>query len=87
MAQAHVRLGSKVTVIEGANGAGVKTTQRLAAIVLDTDARRRCRNRRRLRMAAIDQWNDRWQESTVKTPAGNFTGSHLLMAVGRKVEH
>lgn len=81
MAQAHVRLGSKVTVIEGAKAMG-KDDPEMAAIVLDN-----------LRAEGIDIIEDAQAEKisgtgdliTVHTPKGDFTGSHLLMAVGRKV--
>ncbi|MCF7699038.1 dihydrolipoyl dehydrogenase family protein [Loktanella sp. M215] len=81
MAQAHLRLGCKVTVIEGAKAMG-KDDPELAAIVLD-----------RLRAEGVEIVEDaqasRVSEGdgtiTVHTPKGDFTGSHLLMAVGRAV--
>lgn len=80
MAQAHVRLGSKVTVIEGAKALG-KDDPELAAIVLD-----------QLRAEGIEIIEDAFAafidesggQITVHAKDGrNFTGSHLLVAVGR----
>lgn len=80
MAQAHRRLGCKVTVIEGAKAMG-KDDPELAAIVLD-----------RLRGEGIEIVEGAKAERvsatngiTVHTSEGDFSGSHLLMAVGRKV--
>lgn len=81
MAQAHRRLGCEVTVIEGARALG-KDDPELAAIVLD-----------KLRDEGITIAEDalaaevkgKAGEITVETKDGrSFTGSHLLMAVGRK---
>ncbi|MGI1663976.1 dihydrolipoyl dehydrogenase family protein [Palleronia sp. KMU-117] len=81
MAQAHVRLGSKVTVIEGAKALG-KDDPELAAIVLQ-----------RLRDEGVEIAEDALVEHvskdgdaiTVHAGEGrSFTGSHLLIAVGRK---
>ena len=81
MAQAHVRLGSKVTVIEGFKAMG-KDDPEMAAIVLDN-----------LRTEGIEIAEDAMAsqikgadgEITVETKDGrSFTGTHLLMAVGRK---
>ncbi|MGB3553961.1 MAG: FAD-dependent oxidoreductase [Jannaschia sp.] len=80
MAQAHVRLGSKVTVIEGAKALG-KDDPEMAEVVLE-----------RLRAEGIEIVEEAQAESisgsgdtiTVHTAKGDFTGSHLLMAVGRK---
>ncbi|WP_135505723.1 dihydrolipoyl dehydrogenase family protein [Roseovarius aestuariivivens] len=81
MAQAHVRLGSKVTVIEGAKALG-KDDPELASIVLE-----------RLREEGVDIAEDalaqeisgKAGEITVKVEDGrSFTGSHLLVAVGRR---
>ncbi|MEL7256560.1 MAG: FAD-dependent oxidoreductase [Pseudomonadota bacterium] len=81
MAQAHIRLGSKVTVIEGAKALG-KDDPELAAVVLD-----------RLRAEGVEIAEDA-MASEVRGKAGAieietkdgrvFKGSHLLMAVGRK---
>ena len=81
MAQAHRRLGSKVTVIEGAKAMG-KDDPELATIVLEN-----------LRAEGIEIVEDAQAERisgsegnvTVHTPKGDFNGTHLLMAVGRKV--
>ena len=81
MAQAHLRLGSKVTVIEGAKAMG-KDDPEMAAIVLD-----------KLRDECVEIIEDALAEKvsgsdgivTVHTTQGDFTGSHLLIAVGRKV--
>ena len=81
MAQAHVRLGSKVTVIEGFKAMG-KDDPEMAAIVLDN-----------LRTEGIEIAEDAMAsqikgadgEITVEPKDGrSFTGTHLLMAVGRK---
>ena len=81
LAQAHVRLGSKVTVIEGFKALG-KDDPEMAAIALD-----------RLRGEGIVIEEDALAEKisqkgaviTVETKDGRkFKGSHLLMAVGRK---
>ena len=81
MAQAHRRLGCNVTVIEGAKAFG-KDDPEMAAIVLEN-----------LRDEGVNIVEDAQAEKisgkdntiTVHTPKGNFTGSHLLIAVGRKV--
>ncbi|NRB00915.1 MAG: FAD-dependent oxidoreductase [Rhodobacteraceae bacterium] len=81
MAQAHIRLGSKVTVIEGAKALGHDDPE-LAAIVLD-----------KLRAEGVEIVEDALVESVagsdgnidVKTKDGTvYTGSHLLLAMGRK---
>jgi len=81
MAQAHLRMGSKVTVIEGAKALG-KDDPEIAAIVLD-----------KLRAEGVVIEEDALA-SEIKGKAGAievhtkdgrvFKGSHLLMAVGRK---
>ncbi|MEE9389549.1 MAG: FAD-dependent oxidoreductase [Paracoccaceae bacterium] len=81
MAQAHIRLGSKVTVIEGMKAMG-KDDPELAAIVLN-----------RLRGEGIEIAEDAMAQE-IRGTAGAieievkdgrvFKGSHLLMAVGRK---
>jgi len=82
MAQAHRRLGSSVTVIEGVKALG-KDDPELAAVVLD-----------RLRREGIEIVEDAIAEKvsggqggiTVDTKGGaSYSGTHLLMAVGRKV--
>ncbi|WP_420013123.1 dihydrolipoyl dehydrogenase family protein [Tateyamaria sp.] len=81
MAQAHVRLGSKVTVIEGAKALG-KDDPEMAKVVLEN-----------LRAEGIEIAEEAKAERienvdglvTVRTEDGrSFTGSHLLVAVGRK---
>ncbi|WP_299192495.1 FAD-dependent oxidoreductase [uncultured Litoreibacter sp.] len=80
MAQAHLRLGSKVTVIEGMKAMG-KDDPELAKIVLD-----------RMREEGMVIEEDAMAEEitgkagaiTVKAKDGRvFKGTHLLMAVGR----
>ena len=81
MAQAHRRLGCNVTVIEGMKAFG-KDDPEMAEIVLEN-----------LRVEGVNIVEDAQAEKisgkdgmiTVHTPKGDFTGSHLLMAVGRKV--
>lgn len=81
MAQAHRRLGSRVTVIEGQKALG-KDDPEAAAVVLE-----------KLRVEGIEivegAQAERVSETngviTVETSNGTFAGSHLLMAVGRKV--
>ena len=81
MAQAHVRLGSKVTVIEGAKAMG-KDDPELAEIVLDN---LRAEGVEIIEEAQAERITGSAGSITVHTPKGDFTGSHLLMAVGRKV--
>ncbi|WP_139300540.1 dihydrolipoyl dehydrogenase family protein [Wenxinia saemankumensis] len=81
MAQAHRRLGCEVTVIEGATAMG-KDDPEAAALVL-----------RALRDEGVTIHENRKAERvsggdgsvTVHTDAGDVTGSHLLVAVGRAV--
>ncbi len=81
MAQAHVRLGSKVTVIEGAKALG-KDDPELAAIVLDT---LRDEGVEIVEDATADKIEGTDGDITVHTKDGrSFSGSHLLVAVGRK---
>jgi pyruvate/2-oxoglutarate dehydrogenase complex dihydrolipoamide dehydrogenase (E3) component len=81
MAQAHVRLGSKVTVIEGAKAMGNDDPE-MAAIVLD---RMREEGVEIVEGAQAEKLSKKDGVITVTTPKGDFTGTHLLMAVGRKV--
>ncbi|MEJ6399411.1 dihydrolipoyl dehydrogenase family protein [Yoonia sp. 208BN28-4] len=81
MAQAHVRLGSKVTVIEGGKAFG-KDDPEAAAIVLD---RLREEGVEIVEEAQAERISGQGDQITVHTPKGDYTGSHLLMAVGRKV--
>lgn len=82
MAQAHRRLGSRVTVLEGAKAMG-KDDPEAAAIVLDA-----------LRSEGIEivegatAANISGAEGAIKVETedgATFEGSHLLMAVGRQV--
>lgn len=81
MAQAHLRLGSKVTVIEGAKAMG-KDDPEMAAIVLD---KLRAEGVEIIEGAQAEKVSGAKGKVTVHTSQGDFTGSHLLMAVGRKV--
>mgnify|MGYP001818098407 FL=1 len=81
MAQAHIRLGSKVTVIEGAKAMG-KDDPEAAAIVLD---HLRAEGVEIVEEAQAEEISQDGDVISVKTPKGTFSGSHLLMAVGRKV--
>ncbi len=81
MAQAHVRLGCKVTVIEGAKALG-RDDPEMATFVLET-----------LRNEGVEiaedalaaQISEQGGQITIETQYGrSFSGSHLLMAVGRK---
>ena len=81
MAQAHRRLGSEVTVIEGQN-VFAKDDPELSAIVVQ-----------KLRDEGIEIVEEALAQSvsgtggdiTVSTTQGEFHGTHLLLAVGRKV--
>ena len=84
MAQAHRRLGSDVTVIEGDKALG-KDDPEMAAVVLE-----------KLREEGIEIVEGALAERiegddgtvTVHTKdGGSYTGSHLLVAVGRKSNH
>lgn len=81
MAQAHARLGSKVTVIEGMKALG-KDDPELAAIALDN---LRAEGIEIIEEAQAEKISGNGKTITVHTPKGDFSGSHLLMAVGRKV--
>ena len=81
MAQAHIRLGCKVTVIEGAKALG-RDDPEMAAFVLDT-----LRNEgvEIAENALAAQISEQGGQITIDTQDGrSFSGSHLLMAVGRK---
>ncbi len=81
MAQAHRRLGCEVTVIEGAKAMG-KDDPEAAAVVLDALRGEGITIAEDALAENISQTGD---EITVATKDGrSFTGSHLLMAVGRK---
>ena len=81
MAQAHIRLGSKVTVIEGLKALG-KDDPEMAGIVLD---RLRAEGVEIIEDALADRIEKTKDGVTVHTSQGSFSGTHLLMAVGRKV--
>ncbi|SHH42101.1 Pyruvate/2-oxoglutarate dehydrogenase complex, dihydrolipoamide dehydrogenase (E3) component [Cognatiyoonia sediminum] len=81
MAQAHARLGSKVTVIEGMKALG-KDDPELAAIALYN---LRAEGIEIVEEAQAEKISGDGKTITVHTPKGDFSGSHLLMAVGRKV--
>ena len=81
MAQAHVRLGSKVTVIEGDTALG-KDDPEMAAVVLD---RLRAEGVEIAEQALAAQISGTAGAIEVETKDGGiFKGTHLLMAVGRK---
>ncbi|MBT8474131.1 MAG: FAD-dependent oxidoreductase [Alphaproteobacteria bacterium] len=81
MAQAHVRLGATVTVIEGMKAMG-KDDPELAEIVLE---RLRGEGIEIAEDALASQITEKDGQITVETEDGrSFTGSHILMAVGRK---
>ncbi len=81
MAQAHRRLGSKVTVLEGMKAFG-KDDPELAEIAL---RRIRAEGTEVVEGALASQISETGGVITVKTKDGaEYKGSHLLMAVGRK---
>ncbi|TLP61609.1 dihydrolipoamide dehydrogenase [Parasedimentitalea maritima] len=81
MAQAHVRLGCKVTVIEAARALG-KDDPELAKIVLDS---LRDEGVEIAEGALVSKVRGTAGAIEVETKDGSiFKGSHLLMAVGRK---
>ncbi len=81
MAQAHRRLGSRVTVIEGDRVLN-KDDPELAAIVA---ARLREEGVEIVENAKVSRIHG-GDRITVETAAGSFVGSHLLMAVGRRID-
>lgn len=80
MAQAHVRLGSQVTVIEGAEPLGHDDPE-LAAVVLEALRR----DGVRIISGALAEKITAKGGVTVHTADEAITGSHLLVAAGRKV--
>lgn len=81
MAQAHRRLGSKVTVLEGFKAFG-KDDPELAAIALE---RIRAEGTEVIEGALASEISQKGGVVSVKTKDGaEYKGSHLLMAVGRK---
>ncbi|MDA9208114.1 FAD-dependent oxidoreductase [Octadecabacter sp.] len=81
MAQAHRRLGCKVTVIEGMKAMGNDDPE-MAAIVLE---KLRGEGIEIVEGALAEKVSKSGKGVTVHTSQGDFKGSHLLMAVGRKV--
>ncbi|MEL7211814.1 MAG: FAD-dependent oxidoreductase [Pseudomonadota bacterium] len=81
MAQAHRRLGSKVTVIEGAKAMG-KDDPEMAEVVL---TRLREEGIEIIEGQQAEEVSEKDGKITVTTSGGTYTGTHLLMAVGRKV--
>ena len=81
MAQAHARLGSKVTVIEGMKALGNDDPE-LAAIAIEN---LRAEGIEIVEDAMASEISGKAKNITVHTSNGDFTGTHLLMAVGRKV--
>lgn len=81
MAQAHRRLGCEVTVIEGAKAFGNDDPE-IAAIVLE---KMRSEGITIVEGAQAEKISGEGAAITVHTPEDDFTGSHLLIAVGRKV--
>ena len=81
MAQAHVRLGSKVTVIEGAKALGNDDPE-MAEVVL---TRLRAEGIEIAEGALAKGITGKAGDITVSTEDGrSFRGTHLLMALGRK---
>ncbi|QFU07683.1 Mercuric reductase [Rhodobacteraceae bacterium THAF1] len=81
MAQAHRRLGCEVTVIEGGKALG-KDDPEATSVVLEQIQKEGV-------VLVEGQQAKRVSQSggkiTVETDGGSYTGSHLLVAVGRKV--
>lgn len=81
MAQAHIRLGSKVTVIEGLKALGQDDPE-MSAIVLD---RLRAEGIEIAELAVATEIRGKAGAIEIEVKGGRvFKGSHLLMAVGRK---
>ncbi|WP_298434952.1 FAD-dependent oxidoreductase [uncultured Jannaschia sp.] len=80
MAQAHVRLGSKVTVLEGQKAMG-KDDPEMAEVVLK---RLREEGIEIVEGAQVERVSGKAGAIKVHTSSGDFAGTHLLMAVGRK---
>lgn len=81
MAQAHRRLGSRVTVIEGAQALG-KDDPELAAIVVEN---LRAEGVEIVENSPVTRVEKSDEGIMVHTPNGTHKGTHLLVAVGRKV--
>jgi pyruvate/2-oxoglutarate dehydrogenase complex dihydrolipoamide dehydrogenase (E3) component len=81
MAQAHRRLGSEVTVIEGQN-VFAKDDPELSAIVVQ---KLRDEGIEIVEEALAQSVSRKGDDIIVSTTQGEFHGTHLLLAVGRKV--
>ncbi|SPJ24970.1 dihydrolipoyl dehydrogenase family protein [Palleronia abyssalis] len=81
MAQAHRRLGCEVTVIEGGTALG-KDDPEAAALV---KARMQEEGVVLVEGQQANRVTNGPEGITVETPGGSHTGSHLLVAVGRRV--
>jgi pyruvate/2-oxoglutarate dehydrogenase complex dihydrolipoamide dehydrogenase (E3) component len=81
MAQAHRRLGCRVTVIEGAKALGREDPE-LAAVVLDRLRAEGVAIREGVSVAQISGVDG---VTVTLSDGGTLTGSHLLVAVGRQV--
>ncbi len=84
MAQAHRRLGSRVTVLEGLKALG-KDDPELASVVLDALRREGIEIREGAKVERVEGGLD-LARLTVSTAAGSeiVEGSHVLVAAGRK---
>ncbi len=80
MAQAHARLGSRVTVIEGAKALG-RDDPEMAAVAL---ASVRADGVEIVEGAMVSEITPEGGVTVKTQDGGRYTGSHLLMAVGRK---
>jgi pyruvate/2-oxoglutarate dehydrogenase complex dihydrolipoamide dehydrogenase (E3) component len=80
MAQAHRRLGARVTVIEGDRALNREDPD-LAAVLL---ARLRGEGVKIVEGASAERVSGAAGAITVETGQGSFSGSHLLVAVGRR---
>ena len=84
MAQAHRRLGCEVTVLEGGR-ALPKDDPELAAIVLERLREEGVRIEEGARAARVSEGSNGAGRITVEAEDGrSFTGTHLLLAVGRR---
>lgn len=81
MAQAHVRLGCKVTLVEGGRVLP-KDDPELAAVVAERLKAEGVEIVERQQVERVSMEGDR---ITLQTGDGRFTGTHLLLAVGRRV--
>ncbi|MEJ6395554.1 FAD-dependent oxidoreductase [Gymnodinialimonas sp. 2305UL16-5] len=82
MAQAHRRLGSKVTVLEGAKALG-KDDPEAAAVVLETLRGEGIEIIEGAKASKVSEANGAIHVETEGGPS--YSGSHLLIAVGRQV--